>query len=113
MKLATSLLLAKFTCFSLAVNFSAVNLLHSEVVIYLSWSWSVILFSILLIFSIVSFFLTKLLTLGILFSTAVRAVLVAKLVILGISLLRIECSVSVCFCKSTIFPMFFSNAKWI
>ena len=34
---------------------------------------------------IVSFFLTKLLTLGILFSTAVRAVLVAKLVTLGIS----------------------------
>ena len=32
----------------------------------------------------VSFFLSKLLTLGILFSTAVRAVLVAKLVILGI-----------------------------
>ena len=30
------------------------------------------------------FFLTKLLTLGILFSTAVRAVLVAKLVILGV-----------------------------
>ena len=58
-----------------------------------------------------NFFLTKLLTLGILFSTAVRAVLVAKL--LGISLLRIECSVSVCFCKSTIFPIFFSNAKWI
>ena len=34
---------------------------------------------------IVGFFLTKLLTLGILFSTALRAVLVAKLVILGIS----------------------------
>ena len=32
----------------------------------------------------VSFFLSKLLTLGILFSTALRAVLVAKLVILGI-----------------------------
>ena len=31
------------------------------------------------------FFLTKLLTLGILFSTAIRAVVVAKLVILGIS----------------------------
>ena len=31
--------------------------------------------------------MTKLLTLGILFSTAVRAALVAKLVILGISLL--------------------------
>ena len=36
---------------------------------------------------IISFFLTKLLTLGILFSTAVRAVVVAKLLILGISLL--------------------------
>ena len=34
---------------------------------------------------IVGFFLTKLLTLGILFSTALRAVLVARLVILGIS----------------------------
>ena len=33
---------------------------------------------------IVSFFWTKLLTLGILFSTAIRAVVVAKLVILGI-----------------------------
>ena len=36
---------------------------------------------------IVSFFLTKLLTLGILFSTTVRAVVVAKLVILGNSFL--------------------------
>ena len=34
---------------------------------------------------IASFFLAKLLTLGILFSTVVRAVVVAKLVILGIS----------------------------
>ena len=38
---------------------------------------------------IVSFFLTKLLTLGILFSTAVRALVVAKLVILGISPLTV------------------------
>ena len=36
-----------------------------------------------------SVFLTKLLTLGILFSTAVRARVVAKLVILGISLLNL------------------------
>ena len=36
---------------------------------------------------IVSFFLNKLVTLGILFSTAVRAIVVAKLVILGISTL--------------------------
>ena len=35
--------------------------------------------------SVVSFFLTKLLTLGILFSTVVRAVVVAKLLILSIS----------------------------
>ena len=36
---------------------------------------------------IVRFFFTKLLTLGILFSTAVTAVVVAKLVIIGISFL--------------------------
>ena len=41
-------------------------------------------FSISLIFVLLSDILTKLLTLGILFSTAVRAVVVAKLVILGI-----------------------------
>ena len=35
-------------------------------------------------YAIVSFFLTKLLTLAILFSTAVRAVVVAKLVVLSI-----------------------------
>ena len=52
-------LVAKFTGFNLAVKFSAVNLLNSRVVIYLLW-------------------------LGILFSTAVRVILVAKLVILGI-----------------------------
>ena len=38
-------------------------------------------------FWVIVSFLTKLLTLGILFSTAVRAVVVAKLVIIGISLL--------------------------
>ena len=41
-------------------------------------------FSVSLIFVLYSVFLTKLLTLGILFSAAVRAVVVAKLVILGI-----------------------------
>ena len=50
---------AKFACANLAVKLPAVNLLNSGVVIYLLWS-------------------------GILFSTAVRAVVVAKLVILGI-----------------------------
>ena len=60
MKLEISFLLAKVACANLAVKLSAVNLLNSIVVIYLLWS-------------------------GISFSTAVRAVLVAKLVILGIS----------------------------
>ena len=36
-KLAISLWLAKLTCFNLAANFSAVNFLNSEVVIYLSY----------------------------------------------------------------------------
>ena len=49
MKLATSFLIAKCACFSLAATFSAVNLSNSGVVIYL-WSWSVIFFSISLIF---------------------------------------------------------------
>ena len=80
-----SFLLAKFACFNLAAKFSDVNLLNSGIVIYLSLVWSVIFFSISLIFVLYSVFSTKLLTLGILFSTAWRAVLVAKLVILGIS----------------------------
>ena len=87
-KWAISFLLAKFARFSLAVKFSDVNLLNSWVVIYLSWSWSVaILFSIWLIFVLwySKSFLTKFLTLSILFPTAEKAVVVAKLVILGIS----------------------------
>ena len=40
-KLAKSLFLAKFDCFSLAVKFSDVNLLNYWIVIYLPWSWSV------------------------------------------------------------------------
>ena len=51
----------------------------------LLWSGSAIFFSILVIFVLQLVFLTKLLTLGILFSTAVRAVVVAKLLILDIS----------------------------
>ena len=51
MKLEILLLLAKFVCPNLAVKCSAVNLLNSWVVLYLSWSWSVvILFPISLIF---------------------------------------------------------------
>ena len=53
-------LVAKFACFNLSVRFSAIHLLNSGVVIYLLWS-------------------------DISFSTAVRAIAVAKLVILGIS----------------------------
>ena len=77
-------MLAKIACLSRAVKFSDVNLLNSGVVIYLSWLWSVFFFSNSLICVIIRF-LNKLLTLGILFSTAVRALIVARLVILGIS----------------------------
>ena len=77
-------MLAKFARFNLAVRFLGVNLLNSGAVIYL-WLWSVIFFSISLIFVLEPVFLNKLLTLGILFSAPLRAVLVAKLVILGIS----------------------------
>ena len=52
-------MLAKFVCLSLAAKFYAANLLKSGVVIYLLWS-------------------------GILFSTTVRAVVVVKLLMLGI-----------------------------
>ena len=58
MKSAISSLVPKFACFNLVVKFNAVNLLNCGEVIYLLGS-------------------------GILFLTAVRAVLVAKLVILG------------------------------
>ena len=52
-------MLATFTYANLAVKFSAVNLLNFGVMIYLLW-------------------------IGILFSAAVRAVVVAKLVMLGV-----------------------------
>ena len=80
-KLAICFSLAKFSCLSLAVECSDVDLFNSWVVIYLLWPWSgVILFSISLIFVIV-IFLTKLLALGISFSTAVRTVVVASLIL--------------------------------
>ena len=83
-------MLAKFACFNLAEKISEVSLLNPAVVIYLAPLRSVIFFSISLMFVLWSiFFLTKLLKQGILFSTARRAVLVAKLVILGISLLTL------------------------
>ena len=79
--------LTKSACANLASKFSFVNLLYSGVVIYLSCLWSVIFFSISLTFVSYSVFLTKLLALGILFSTAVNTEVVAKLLILGISFL--------------------------
>ena len=51
-KLAISPLLAKCSCLSPVVKFCAVNLLNSGVVIYLPWSWSLILFLISLIFAL-------------------------------------------------------------
>ena len=72
---------AKFACANLAAKVSVVNLLNSGVVIYLSCSCSYI------IFVLQSVLITKLLTLGILFSAAVRAVVIARLVILGILIL--------------------------
>ena len=63
---------------------SAETLWNSGVVKYLLWSWPVIFFSISLIFVLQSVFLTKLLTLGFLFLTAVRLLVVAKLVISAI-----------------------------
>ena len=69
-KLALPLLLAKFARFNLKAKSSPLRLLNSGVVIYLSWLWSVI--SISAIFVLQSVFLTKLLTLGALFSTAIK-----------------------------------------
>ena len=48
--LSISLWLAKFVRFHLKSKFSAANLLNSKVVIYLSWLWSIVFFSILLTF---------------------------------------------------------------
>ena len=70
----------KSACFNIEVKLFAVKILNSWVVTYSSWLWSLIFFSISIIFN----FLTKLLTLGILFSPAFDAVLVARLVISGI-----------------------------
>ena len=82
-------MLAKFVCANITAKFSAANSLNSGVVIYLSWSMISNFFSVSLIFVLQTVFLTKLLTLGILLSTAVRAVIVAKLVILRILFLTL------------------------
>ena len=78
-------MLAKFACANLAAKCSAVNLLNSGVVIYLLWS--AILFST----AVRTVVVAKLIILCILFLAsfilALRAEVVAKLVILGISFL--------------------------
>ena len=74
----------KFACANLAVKLSAVSLLNSGVVIYLSWLWLVVFFSNSVIYALQSVFLTKPQTLGILFSTTVNAEVVAKPLIFGL-----------------------------
>ena len=75
-------MLAKFSFANLAVWFSVVNLLKSEVVIYLLWS------DILFLTAVTAVAVPKLVILGILFWTlfilALRTVVVAKLAILGV-----------------------------
>ena len=77
-----SVFVTKFACDNLAAKRFAVKLLNSEVVIYLSWSWSVNFFQCLVFLCYNLFFFAKLLTSVILFSTA--AELVVKSLILGI-----------------------------
>ena len=62
---------------------SAAKVLNSGIVIYLSWLWLLSLFSISVIL-VLSVFLTRLVTLGILFSTVFNAVFVPKLVTSGV-----------------------------
>ena len=77
-------LVTKFACDNLALKTSAAKVLSSGVVIYLSWLWLLSLFSISVALVLESVFLTRLLTLGILFSTVVNVVFVAKLLTWGI-----------------------------
>ena len=74
----------KFACAILVLNKLVAKLLNFEVPIYLSWLWSLSLFSISVTLVLYSVFLTELLILGILISTEVNAVFVAKLLISGI-----------------------------
>ena len=62
---------------------------------------------------IVSFFLTKLLTLGISFSTAVKAIIVAKIVILGISpLTSFILELRVVLVAKLVYQVFFLQYFW-
>ena len=78
-------MLTKFACANRTVKFSAVNLLNSGVVIYLLWS------GILLSTTVKAVVVAKLIIIGILFLTSfiseLRAVVVARLVILAVSFL--------------------------
>ena len=78
-------MVARFTCFNLVVKFSAVDLINSGVVIYVLWP------DILFSTAVRAVVVARLVILGILFLTsfilALRAVVVAKLVILVISFL--------------------------
>ena len=84
--MSKSVFVTKFSWANLAVNFSSVSLLNSGVLNYLSWIWSVIFFSVSLLFVLWSAFMTKLLTSDISFSTAINPVVVGKSLILGILL---------------------------
>ena len=113
--LAISVLLPKFACFSLAAKFSDVKVLNSEVVIYLLlWSWSVIFFSILLIFYvIVSSCLTKLLTLGILSQLVIAKLLILGIIPLTLFILALREALVVKLVVSDILsPMFFISALY-
>ena len=80
----------KLACAIFALKTSAADFLNSEGLIYLSWLWLLSLFSISVILVLSSVFLTKLLIVGILFSTVANAVFVAKLLVS-----EILCSISV------------------
>ena len=75
-----SVFIPKFARDNFALKTSAAKVLNSGVVIYLSWLWLLSLLSISVILVLWSVSITRLLTLGILFSTAANAVFVAKLV---------------------------------
>ena len=77
--LSKSVFVTKFACANLPLKILAAKVLNFGIVIYVSGSWSVSFFSISIIVVSKSIFLTKLLILGILFSTIVNAVFVAKL----------------------------------
>ena len=78
-----SVFVFKFASANLAFKTSAVKVLNSGIVIYLSRLWSVSFFSSSLIFVSGFVFLTKQPTLSILFSTSVNVVFVAKPLISG------------------------------